>query len=158
MTMQQTSNKAKEARGTKNKTRSKAINNRTAGAVFEAQAPSPPPGANLSAEQKKIYKQIGERIAASMPMMQIDSYALALLSIWVSIANEAKASIDAKGLIQTFSKTGARALSPEVLLFEKASLNIAKIGANFGLSPKDRIMLLGTLAPKRDEKDPLEGL
>lgn len=153
-----TSEQAKKSQGTANSTRSNVIKNRTDGVVFDSKAPAPPPGANLNKTQLKIYKQIGERIAASMPMMQIDSYSLTLLAIWVSIANDAKAKIDAAGLIQTFTKTGARALSPEVLLFEKASLNIVKIGASFGLSPKDRIMLLGTLSPRHDDKDPLEGL
>ena len=91
-----------------------------------------------------------------MPMLAIDSYTLTLLATWVALANDAKAKLSKSGAIQVYAKTGARAVSPELLLFEKASLNISKLGAAFGISPKDRILLLGSLAPKNDKHDPLD--
>lgn len=154
----QTSAIAKEVGGTQNTTRAKNMKQRLDGVVFEDNVPPPPPGSNLSKEQTEIYHQIGQRIAASMPMMQIDSYNLALLATWVSIANDAKRYLDQKGAIQIYEKTKARAVSPELLLFEKASVNITKIGAGFGLNPKDRLLLLGTFSPKPEAKDPLKDL
>ncbi|NUQ25505.1 MAG: P27 family phage terminase small subunit [Saprospiraceae bacterium] len=116
----------------------------------------PPPYTSLSERQTELYYLAANYAKASMPLLQIDSFVLVQLAIALELAEQAKDGIREKGAIQVYTKTQARAVSPEVQLYEKAVLMIAKLGALFGFSPKDRVALLGSMTPKPKQYDPLE--
>ena len=118
----------------------------------------PPPYTPLNERQTELYYLAANYIAASMPLLQVDSFVLVQMAIALDLAEQAKEGIAQKGAIQLNAKTTARAVSPEVQLYEKAVILLMKTGALFGLSPKDRIALLGAMTPPIKKPDPLDGL
>ena len=144
------SNEAKQQIGTYRKDRDKLT-----GIALTPSDGVPPPYTKLNERQTELYYLAANYIAASMPLLQVDSFVLVQMAIALELAEKAKDGIETQGAIQVYAKTKARAVSPEVQLYEKSVFMLAKLGSLFGLSPKDRILLLGTMTPKPDQPDPL---
>jgi len=145
------SNEAKKALGTYRKDRDPSAN-----IILLPAEKIPPPYTPLNKRQTELYYLAANYIAASMPLMQVDSFALVQMAITLELTEKAKDGIQTQGAIQVYAKTGARAVSPEVQLYEKAVFMLAKLGSLFGLSPKDRMLLMGTMNPEPDKPDPLD--
>ena len=152
--MQAKTREAKRLAGTLNSTRDKKQKALTA-VVIANQVPEP--HSILSSRERELYYLVAERIRATMPLLPLDGFSLQQLAVALAMAEHAHGEIRANGYVQTY-KTGARALAPEVLLYEKAIIMITKISSLFGMTPKDRVALLGTIAPEPDKPDPTDGL
>jgi phage terminase small subunit len=154
--MRKTSDEAKAAKGTLHQTRAKQNGALKDSFIFTEGIPAP--YCELNEDQSRLYFMICHKIKQSMPLIEVDTFSLVSLAVWVDIADKAKASLDKFGSIQVYEKTGARAMSPELQVYERATKAIKDIGNQFGLTPKDRVALIGSFTPPQQKVDPLDGL
>ena len=117
----------------------------------------PEPLNALTESQERAYYYLFDLLKESKLVVAVDVVILTQLAIAIDLAEQARQALEQAGTIQTY-KTGARAVSPELSVWRQATEVIERLGAKFGLSPKDRNRLLE--AVKKEEEpilDPLYG-
>ncbi len=118
----------------------------------------PEPLNPLTESQQRAYYYLVDLLKESNLVIPVDVVILTQLAIAIDLAEQARQALEQTGTVQTY-KTGARAVSPELSAWKQANEVIERLGAKFGLSPKDRSKL--SEAVKKEEPprwDPLDGL
>ena len=118
----------------------------------------PEPYSILESREKELYYLVAERMRATMPLLPLDVFVLQQMAIALALAEKMHMELHTKGAIQVYAKNKARAVAPEMAVYEKAVIMIQKLSAMFGMSPKDRVALLGFIAPQPERPDPTDGL
>lgn len=114
----------------------------------------PDPGVKLSLEQGKIYKRICDHLKSAGILLDTDCYVIGSMAVSIDARNTAIKLMSQTGMIQEYSN-GARNLSPEFSIFQKANTEIRQLSKQLGLDPRSRQDITAFLNQEEEEVDPI---
>lgn len=116
----------------------------------------PAPLDELTPRQFDYYCRMGAIIQESSHIIPLDVVLLTQIAVGVDLAEQARAAIEKNGTVQVY-KSGARAVSPEVQLWNTVSNTLDKLFSSMGLTAKVRQTIRENQL-KKGFVDPLDGL
>ena len=117
---------------------------------------APAPQGYLTKEGRQIYNRICELLDQHSALEEVDSYGLSMAAHWLWLFNEAGEKVKENGGVQEY-KTGATGVSAHLTVMKTASAMFKDLSAKFGLSNKDRELMLKFKA-KKDEGDEIDDI
>ena len=117
---------------------------------------APEPQGYLTDEGVQIYTEMCSLLMSYNALEEIDSFGLSQAAMWLWLFQESAETVKAKGAVQVY-KTGAEGVSAHMTVMKTASTMFKDLSAKFGLSNKDRELMLKFKA-KKDEDDALTNL
>lgn len=111
------------------------------------------PVVRLSAKEGEMFENLVKFLEDQGQLQSVDGYNLTMcVKTWTMVEN-ALFDMEAEGTIQTFS-TGAKQISAERQVYERAMKEFNHWSNQFGLTPRARKTLLTQLAPDTSKDDP----
>ena len=117
---------------------------------------TPEPQGYLNDEGRAIYFEICKLLGDYEALEEIDSYGLSQAAMWLWLFHEASEIVNKRGPVQVY-KTDAEGISAYLTVMKTASAMFKDLSAKYGLSNKDRELMLKFKA-KKDEGDALDDL
>jgi len=117
---------------------------------------TPKPQEYLNEEGREIYENMCRLLDSVGALEEIDSYGLSMAAHWLWIFHYNANAVKKTGGIQITS-TGYSQCTAEITNMDKASGRFEKLSAKYGLSNKDRELMLKFRGSKKD-KDALDEL
>lgn len=117
---------------------------------------TPEPQGYLTDEGVQIYNKMCELLMSYNALEDIDSYGLSQAAHWLHLYHVSALATADKGAVQVY-KTGAEGVSAHMTVMKTASTMFKDLSAKFGLSNKDRELMLKFKA-KKEEKDDLDNI
>ena len=109
----------------------------------------PEPQGYLNADGVVIYNRICELLMSYNALEEIDSYGLSQAAHWLWMFHHSANAVRDSGGIQ-MTKNGYSQVTAEVTIMDKASARFEKLSAKYGLSNKDRELMLKFKAKKQE--------
>lgn len=107
----------------------------------------------LSAKESEMFDKLVKFLEDQGQLQSVDEYNLTMcVKTWTMVEN-ALFDLEAEGPIQTFS-TGAKQISAERQVYERAMKEFNNWSNQFGLTPRARKTLLTQMAPDTAKDDP----
>ena len=116
----------------------------------------PEPQSYLTLEGVQIYNKMCELLMSYNALEEIDSFGLSQAAMWLWLFHESAEIVNKRGPVQVY-KTDAEGVSAYFTVMKTASTMFKDLSAKFGLSNKDRELMLKFKA-KKDEDDALDGI
>jgi P27 family predicted phage terminase small subunit len=110
----------------------------------------------LNKEEAKIYDDICKHLEDHNALEDVDSYGLSMAAAWLWLFHEAHDKISERGATQ-LSPKGYNQITGELTVMKTASTMFKDLSAKFGLSNKDRELMLKFKA-KKAEGDKLDDI
>ena len=110
----------------------------------------------LTKEGEDIYKEMCQLLEDHNAIEEIDSYGLSMAAHWLWLYHKAALQTQENGGVQVY-KTGAEGVSAHLTVMKTASAMFKDLSAKFGLSNKDRELMLKFKA-KKAEGDKLDDI
>jgi len=117
---------------------------------------TPEPQKYLSPQGREIYFEICRLLKSVDGIEEIDSFGLSMMAHWLDLFHLAADHTREKGAVQVY-KTGAEGISAHVTVMKTAASVFKDLSGKFGLSTKDRELILKFRGSKKD-KDALDEL
>ncbi len=115
---------------------------------------TPAPQGYLTKEGKSIYTEMCRLLSQYDALEEIDSFGLSQAAHWLWLFHNAAEKVKENGGVQTY-KTDAEGVSAHFTVMKTASSMFKDLSAKYGLSVKDRELILKFKA-KKDEGDALD--
>lgn len=103
-----------------------------------------------------IYDQMVKLLSDYEALEEIDSYGLSMAAHWLWLFNEAGERVKENAGVQVY-QTGAEGVSASLTVMKTASAMFKDLSGKFGLSNKDRELMLKFKA-RKDEGDALDDI
>ena len=117
---------------------------------------TPAPQGYLNKEAKVIYAKLAEFLDGFDAVESADSYGLSQAAFWLWLYHDAADAVKENGGRQ-ITANGYSQVTAEITIMDKASARFEKLSAKYGLSPKDRELML-KFKVKKEEKDKLDDI
>ena len=117
---------------------------------------TPEPQGYLTKEGELIYNEMCRLLSDYDALEEIDSFGLSQAAHWLWLFSSAAEKVKENGGIQVY-KTDAEGVSAALTVMKTASAMFKDLSAKYGLSVKDRELIIKFKA-KRDEGDALDDL
>jgi len=115
---------------------------------------TPEPQGYLTDEGVQIYEQLCRLLKDYDAIEEIDSFGLSMAAHWLYLYHVSAEYSAEHGAVQVY-KTGAEGVSAHLTVMKTASSMFKDLSAKFGLSNKDRELMMKFKA-KKDEGDALD--
>ena len=116
----------------------------------------PEPQSYLNKEARIIYNELGKFLDGYDAIEVVDSYGLSQCAFWLWLYHDAADAVKENGGRQV-TANGYSQVTAEITIMDKASARFEKLSAKYGLSPKDRELML-KFKVKKEEADALDGI
>lgn len=116
----------------------------------------PEPQEYLEKEARKIYWEIIDLLEGVDALEEIDSYGLSIMAMDLWLFKRAAQEVSEKGGVQ-ITPNGYSQITGYFTVMEKCKASFLKYSEKYGLSPKDRQLIL-KFKNKKEEKDALDEL
>ena len=111
---------------------------------------APEPQGYLTEEGVQIYNEMCSLLMSYNALEEIDSFGLSQAAMWCWLFQESAETVKEKGPVQVY-KTDAEGVSAHFTVMKTASTMFKDLSAKFGLSNKDRELMLKFKAKKQEE-------
>jgi phage terminase small subunit len=117
---------------------------------------TPEPQGYLNDDGKVIYFKLCELLEKYDAIETIDSFGLSQAAHWLWLFHDSAEAVGENGGKQ-ITANGYSQVTAEITIMDKASARFEKLSAKYGLSPKDRELML-KFKVKKEEKDEIDEL
>ena len=114
----------------------------------------PAPQEYLNKESKQIYNEIAKFLEGYEAIDSPDSFGLSQAAFWLWLYHDNANAVKENGGRQ-ITANGYSQVTAEITIMDKASARFEKLSAKYGLSPKDRELML-KFKVKKEEGDALD--
>jgi len=117
---------------------------------------APEPQGYLNEDGVIIYTEICRLLMSYNALEEIDSYGLSMAAHWLWLFHTSADAVSENGGRQ-ITGNGYSQVTAEITIMDKATARFEKLSAKFGLSNKDRELMM-KFKVKKEEKDDLDNI
>ena len=110
----------------------------------------------LSDSGLEYFEAIRSHLEQADALMDVDTYGVSMMAHWLDLYHTNAAKTNENGGVQVY-QTGAEGISASLTVMAKAHAAFKDLSGKFGLSPKDRELMMN-FKVKRKETDDLDKL